>query len=145
MDFHVPKSDGWMDNMGIVHFKSDVDNDLTRSNPPRGRLSYPYSYDPFTVWGKRDETSNASVWTDRLLQWNYRKFRVLGKRVWKTGGEMVWFNNMKKGNAEKVERFLRLYYNNPTIKLTRIVEYCNASNGFPVWHLIYRNERWPEA
>jgi hypothetical protein len=126
---------GW----GIsVSMANDVDSDLDRHDPPHMSWEYPYSYDPFTVWGGRNPKCNGSVYTDRMSQWDYKKFSETGLKVFGNPGNLRWF--AAGCDPEKVQKFMRLYFGNNTIELTRIVEYCNISNGYPVWRLDYHSE-----
>ena len=119
---------------GLHFLMNPQDDDLERSNPPRTRITHPYSYDPFTIWGGKNRKCNNSVYTDRMSQWDYKKFEETGLKVFGDKGSLGWFNT---GNGKKVEQFLRKYNGDNSLELTRIVEYCNVSNGYPVWRLDY--------
>lgn len=91
------------------------------------KYTHPYSYDPFVLWkGKGD--ANGSVYTDRLYQWDYEKADRLGKKH--MPGKR-WDN----AQPSQIEAFLREYLDAPDLKLVKIIEYCNVSNGYPVWRL----------
>ena len=77
---------------------------------------YPYSYDPFQVfkdpaWADTD----AVVYSDRMLQ---------------CGREPA-----------EIEKFLQLYFEDPTLVLTGIEAGCNYSNGYPFWVFYMRGEK----
>jgi hypothetical protein len=109
----------------------DADSDLDRSDPPRSKHEFPYSYDPFTVWGGYRLSCNASVFSDRIFQWDGEKTRLLGKEIF---GRGTWFGAGL--DPTKVELFLQRWLDDSTIRLTRVVEYC-SQGGFPVWRLDY--------
>lgn len=136
-DYYGPQ-DGW-DITVIRRLTEDRrDSDLHRSNPPRTKHEWPYAYDPFTVWGAQGQGANDSVYTDRLYQWDYEKTDRIGKEIFGTG-VMGWFGqNM---DPERVQTFLRRWHDDDTIILTRVVEFCNASNGYPTWLLVYRTTK----
>ncbi len=128
-------------DQGFNFLMNPQDDDLERSAPPRTRLTHPYSYDPFTVWGGKNEKCNNSVYSDRMRQWDYEKYNRIGQALFNTG-DMAWFNT---GNAKKIEQFLREYNGDNTLELTRVVEYCNVSTGYPVWRLDYYKPKSTEG
>ncbi len=137
----MKKTASFMNNQGswssYLGLPNPADADLHQNTPLRTPQTHPYSYDPFTVWGGPDESCNGSVYTDRMSQWDYQKYSKLGQEVFGNQGEMRWFTDY---GPEAVEKFMRLYFGNETVKLTRIVEYCNLSTGYPLWRLDYHSE-----
>lgn len=129
--------DQYVDPSGRSYPRFDRDSDLQRSNPPRTRHSHPYSYDPFTIYGGQGRDANGSVYTDRLYQWDHEKTRRIGAEVF--GEKGYWFG--QNLNPDLVQTFLRRWHDDDTIILTRVVEYCNASNGYPTWLLVYRTTK----
>lgn len=113
-----------------------TDSDLTRDDPIRTKQSHPYSYDPFTIWGYPGPSKkcNASDYTDRLHQWDYRKYDSIAREVY-TEGARPFDSHHCRGDL--IEVFLQKYHNDPTIKLLRVIEYCDASSGYPTWRLDY--------
>ncbi len=93
------------------------------------KYEHPYSYDGFVTYrnGKNEE-ANITLYSDRLLQWDYNKTRELMKKHFGNSGD--YYDNR---SPKAIESFLAEYTNNPTLKLIFIMEYCNASNGYPVW------------
>lgn len=121
---------------GIVVCDDNADADLQRQDPPRTRMTHPYSYDPFTIWGKAepDPCCNGSDYTDRLEEWDYKKFHEIAKETY-VGGARPF--NSQDCRGDLIEKFLRRYHNAPDLKLLRVIEYCNQSSGYPVWRLNY--------
>lgn len=47
------------------------------------------------------------------------------------GNESDYWNDRK---PSKIEAFLRAYFDDPTLILTRVEEQCNQATGYPVWY-----------
>lgn len=110
---------------------------------PRTKQTNPYSYDALLQWKKYDKTpENASaVYSDRMLQWDYTKFRSLCREHFNHEGDYFGGRSPKK-----IEAFMRAYFGNPDLELVRIEEHCNQSSGYPVWAFFYvdPNRKEPE-
>lgn len=101
------------------------------------KQTHPYSYDGFVTYRNgRNEDANGTVYTDRLLQWDYEKTRELMKKHF--GNTSDYWNQIK---PKKIESFLQERLNDPTIKLVLIMEYCNVSNGYPLWRFDYKSSK----
>ena len=98
----------------------------------KSKREYPYSYDAFLQWGNITDKVNGSAYSDRLRQWDYEKHNEVLMDVFGDKGH-YWENR----NPEKIEKFLQLYFDKPELKLVRIFEGCNVSNGFPYWYFEY--------
>jgi hypothetical protein len=116
------------------------DADLQRHDPPRTKASDPYSFDPYTIWGFAgpNPQCNATDWTDRLWEWNYAKCERLTKEVYPPGS-MPFSDYGCRGDL--IQEFLRRYHDDESIVLLRVIAYCNASNGFPLWRLDYKTSK----
>lgn len=134
-----------MDEFGLLNpyapgYQRAVDRDLSRSDPLRSKRSHPYAYDPFTIWGKPAEHKecNGSVYTDRMEQWDYTKYRQLCQKHYRAG-ESTYFRPFDNHNCrgDLIQAFMRDYFDDPTIRLLRVIEYCNWSTGYPTWRLDY--------
>ena len=99
----------------------------------RTKAEYPYSYDGFVVWrgGSNGQVTNT-IYTDRLLGWDYDKHNRLCQRHF--GDERQYWNRRE---PEKIEAFLRDWTGNPRLRLILIMEYCNWMSGYPAWRLDY--------
>ncbi len=106
--------------------------DLNGNPVKKTKREYPYSYDPYVVW-KNDyvEGKSNTVYSDRLLQWDYKKFEECCMDVW--GNHRQGFNDR---TPEDIEKFLCKYFGKE-VKLTVIMECCNVSNGYPIWIFYY--------
>ena len=99
-----------------------------RHSPPRTKMSHPYSYDAIVLFNTGKPT-NGSAYSDRMQEWDYEKFnKHLGT------GEIKF----RWGSQSSVETFARLYFDDVTLKVTKVVEICNVATGYPVglicWH-----------
>lgn len=104
----------------------------------RTKSEYPYSYDGFVQerCGKNSEAT-GTVYTDRLLQWNYKNTRRLlrkyfydGKNEWSCG------DSWRDRSAERIGKFLSEWFRRK-VRVVLVMEYCNASNGYPIWRIDY--------
>lgn len=80
-----------------------------------------------------DGVEHGNAYSDRMHQWDYKKFNRCCKEVW--GNEGQYFDPPARTPAQ-IEQFLTLYRGKPT-KLIRIVRQVNVSNGFPLWFFEY--------
>ncbi len=113
---------------GTVMFHSqyiDEDGNAIERTPE----SHQYSYDPYVTWrGGENEEVDDVVYSDRLHQWDGKKYDELCKKHF--GDEGQWFSGR---TPESIEAFLRDYNNNQNIKLILIMQGCNVSSGYPFW------------
>lgn len=98
---------------------------------------FPYTYDPFLLWKDEDynEQNTISVYSDRLMHWDFEKFNECCQKVFNNTGQ--YFNNRAPWDIEK---FLSLYLEKE-IKLTAIEESCNVSSGYPYWIFYYEEKQ----
>ena len=122
----------------------DVDQDLTRHDPPWTKQSHPYCYDPFTIWGapRPNKACNDTVYTDRLDQWDSAKYARLARKHYQSGEscyERPFDSHHCKGHL--IERFLRDWFDDFELKLLRVVEYCSPATGYQTWRLDYTSTK----
>lgn len=93
----------------------------------------PYSYDPFLIFfnEKATEGATGTIYTDRLLQWDYAKHNLLCKKHF--GDEGQYWNDR---DPKKIEAFL-CDWTGKKIVLVANIQYVNLSNGYPLWRLDY--------
>ena len=104
-------------------------------NIKKGRHDYPYSYEPFLIYfNEKAKEPTDSIYTDRLLQWDYAKHNLLCKKHF--GDEGQRWNSR---DAEKIQAFL-CDWTGKKIVLVANIQYVNISNGYPVWRLDFHEE-----
>ena len=79
------------------------------------------------------QVPNNSVYSDRLYQWDYKKYNSLCEEIFGESGQSFFSRK-----TEDVEKFLRLYIGNENLVLCRITQYENQSNGYPYWRFDYK-------
>ena len=115
--------DGWID---LTY------RDLNGKPVKRNKADYPYSYDDFVTWmGDYNKGKGDCVYSDRLWQWNSKKFDSCCMEVWGNKGQTFYGRNPKE-----VETFLCKYFGKQ-VKLTVIMEGCNHSSGYPIWTFFF--------
>lgn len=97
------------------------------------RHIHPYSYDPYVQerCGPNSEAT-TTIYSDRLLQWNYKNTRrLLHKHFY--NGEMGSDGDYYNGrSAYKISKFLSEWFRKK-VKVVLVMEGCNVSNGYPYW------------
>lgn len=102
--------------------------------PERTKQSHPYSYDPICQYMDKSVEANGTVYHDRMQQWDYKKFDRVLKEHCRDG--CYSFNN-----SSTVQKVLRSYFEDDTIELACIIEYCNVSSGYPCWRFDYKSSK----
>jgi len=111
--------------------------DMSGNPVKRTKEQYPYGYDAYVVWQEGHIKGKGDcVYSDRLFKWDTEKYNESCKKVWSNTGQ-----NFGSRNPKDIEKFLSEYYDKE-VKLTTIMEGCNASNGFPYWVFFFRNKRF---
>jgi hypothetical protein len=100
--------------------------------------SHPYSYDPFTIWKNGVKPFDA-VYSDRLLGWDHKKHNELCKKHFSNQGQ-----DWSRRDPSRIERFLRDYFDSPTLILCEVIQGCNVSNGYPYWAFRYTSNAYTE-
>ena len=95
---------------------------------------YPYSYDGYVIHRLLPQSeANNTLYTDRLSMWDYeKKKRLMKKHFVKTGD---WWN---EHTPAEIESFLRDWCEDPELELVCVMQYCNVSNGCPLWRLDFK-------
>lgn len=116
---------------GGFDFNSKLDTEGNMVKKTQSR--YPYSYDTFIMAGEANiEPTDSACYSDRLMQWD---FKLHDKCLTEVFGDTGQFWSQR--GFEDTEKFLQLYFKNTSIKLIRILQGCNASNGYPFWVFEY--------
>jgi len=108
-------------------------------NVKKTKHSHPYSYDPFLLWYNEEvrtlqddngQMRNVStVYTDRLLQWDWDKHNRLCRKHFGDEGQL-WHQR----DPKKIEEFLCDWHDKKIVLIANI-QYVNISNGYPLWRL----------
>lgn len=93
-------------------------------------MEYSHCYAPCLFDNGQNPTS--TVYSDRLLQWDYDKHNELCRKHFGNEGQ-YWKNRQ----PEKIEAFLRDWMNDQSVVLCRIEEHTNQSNGYLLWRFDY--------
>ena len=80
--------------------------------------------------------SNSSVYSDRMWQWNPKKFDSSCKQIFGNCSQYFYENR----TPEQIEKFLRIYLKKK-ITLVRITRHKNVSNGYPLWLFDYHEQK----
>lgn len=120
-----------MDEYGNAFTKYSRFKDWDGNPVERDKYKHPYTYDAYVVYQKKKKYM-AVLYSDKLQQCNYNKYTQSHKEVFgdKSQG---WSNE----SHSKIEKFLQLYNDDPSIKLVGIMEGCNVGNGYPYWIFMY--------
>lgn len=112
---------------GSITISEGVDE---HGNPvKKGKSDYPYSYDGFVLWrGLPQEEMNHTLYSDRIKRQYHERWDELSKKHFGNAGD--YFDNR---TPIAIEAFLRELLDKPNYQLGLIMEYCNVSNGYPVW------------
>jgi len=107
--------------------------DINGNPVERPKSKYPYTYSSFVTWrnGENEEITE-SVYTDRLLQWDWDKHNRLCREHFGNEGQ-YWDNR----DPKKIEAFLRDWTDNQELQLIVIMECCNQATGYPLWYFGY--------
>ena len=98
-------------------------------------------------YGNRDEYGGTiqydngikakhTVYSDRMHQWDYKKYNDCCRKVWSNEGQQFYSDR----RPEDVEKFLRLYTSDESLTLCRIIRY-KRMNGYCVWRFDYNTNK----
>lgn len=124
-------TDNFYEIFGCMY--EDINGEPTK----RTKTTHPYSYDPYVVFrnGKNEEI-NETAYHDRMIQWDFQKFRdCLNKNGIK--GELSIGD---PENWNKIEPFLRDYFDDQELKLIILMEGANLANGYP-YYVFHTNRK----
>jgi hypothetical protein len=92
---------------------------------------YRYSYDAYVQVKKADEYQQV-VYSDRLFQWDCGKYNRLCEKHFGNHGQ-YWSDR----DFDKIQDFLRDYYDNQELELVGQMEGCNVATGYPYWVFMF--------
>jgi len=122
------------DMNGIIFYEDSMYNDWDGNEVERKRHDWPYSYDAYVIFKKRQEYQHTS-YSDRLFQQDHVKYNKLTQKHFNNNSQ--YWNDK---TPEQIEAFLRDFFNKPDLELIGIMEGCNVSNGYPYWIFMYNCE-----
>lgn len=101
--------------------------------------THPYSYECFVQWRNPSvqfvEGTGNGAYSDRMWSWDSDKFDRFHEKVFKNKEQ--FFGSSQPG---RIEAFLRLYFENPTLVLTDVYQDCNRSSGYPLWYFRWNDK-----
>jgi hypothetical protein len=100
----------------------------------RTKANHPYAYDSFIQERVLPNSEvKGSVYSDRLLDWDYNLTRSLMKKHFGNDGD-YWTNR----SAADIQNFLRERLNKPDLEVCYVMECCNQATGYPLWFIAYK-------
>jgi len=108
-----------------IHFDIEELNGRWVSNRDDTDSYIPHQY-------SNGECGDWTANSDRLSQENYKLSDELKQKHFGNKGD-YWNGRSKKD----IEAFLQDFIGNETLVLCRVIEYENASNGYPYWRFDY--------
>lgn len=113
-----------------------IHKDLEGNPVERPRSKYPYSYSPYVTHRNGDNSEiETTVYSDRLFQWDFKKYNKYCKKHFGNTGQ-----DFSNRNPYKIQQFLRDYINNQNLILIVIQQGANMSNGYPYWIFHYSSK-----
>lgn len=112
--------------------------DLQGRPVERTKASHPYNYSGFVQhrW-RKNQDGMTSAYTDRMRTWDPEAFDRARKAA-EVRGDL--FGQLR---AAQWEAFLAAYYRDRDLNLVAVMEWCNVSNGHPLWSLHWTGEIAP--
>ena len=97
--------------------------------PKKTRAQYPYSYDPLVIHIDQSKgPATKTTWSDRLYQFDSVKYNELCTKHFGDQGQ-YW----NQRNVKHIEAFLQDWYEDKSVALVAVIEYCNQATCYPVW------------
>jgi len=120
-------------NGGMISMEVSPEGNINKRNS----RTNPYNYDTFIMIGEPNiERTTSSCYTDRLYQWDSKKYNDSAMEVF--GNEGQFWSQRSKSDIEK---FLKLYFSDETIDLVRVLQTCNHSSGYPLWVFEFNSDK----
>jgi hypothetical protein len=109
-------------------------NGLRLSQPSdrrvRTKWSHPYSYDPIVQYQNSALGATGTIYTDRMLQWDYERHNALANKHFGNEGQRWDIRPV-----EQVRDFLRDWVGDQSLEIVLIEEQCNQATGYPAWRI----------
>lgn len=81
---------------------------------------------------KKAVKATDTIYTDRLIEWDYEKYNKLCKKHFGNDGHF-W----DKRESRKIESFLRDWVDDEKLELVMVSKSKNRLNGQPLWRFDY--------
>ncbi len=101
----------------------------------KSKRDFPYNYDTFVLYGTSNMEFGCTEWSDHILRRDYKKYNKCLMEVFGNEGQ-IWSSR----DFKSIEKFLKLYLEDESIELVRVLEGCNQSSGYPVWAFQFNND-----
>jgi len=121
-------------NITIINGQICMGVDAWTGEPiTRSKSEHPYNYQSFELFSN-GEKGERSMYSDRMYSWDADKYNRCCHAIWGDHGQRFDLSRTPK----EIEHFLRLYVDDDTLVLTRIVEDCSPASGSPTWHFAFK-------
>lgn len=119
-----------------------INTDAYGNAVERSKHEHPYSYSPHVQWQADDKTlAWAKLANDKLcytdtdkIMTSWTRCNSLMRKHFGNEGQ-YWTDRDPKA----IEAFMRDWTECPDIVLLKVTDYCNASNGYPYWEMMWYN------
>lgn len=127
ISYRSPDSE-YLDFDGNRRCRYGIDADLTQHNPVRTPVTHPYAFDPHTVDGHPGPNAecNETFYGDRLQAHDYDRYADCWRQV------QAADPRASLTTCTGAQAFLRLYTEDPELRVLRIIRYCDAG-GFSTY------------
>lgn len=98
----------------------------------------PYNFEDYIQCQHPDiarTEANGDAYCDRMLMWDYVKYNRCTMQVW---GDTRQNFYPRRCHPSEIERFLRLYFDDPGLILVTVIASCNQSSGYPLWAFCWK-------
>lgn len=102
----------------------------------KSKVEYPYSYDPIIQFLLPGVEANNTIYTDRLLQWDFPRHDELCLKHFGDSGQYWDYRS-----SVAIEAFLKDWVGDKELVLVSKTEYCDRSSGHPTWRLDFKSTK----
>lgn len=108
----------------------------------KSKAEFPYNYDPIVQFMAEmgpeqiEGTTEYTTWSDRLLTYAEDARSKHDDLCVKHFGNRGQYWDQRE--PQKIQEFLRDYFESTDLLLTKVVEHCNQATGYPCWQFFYR-------
>lgn len=121
----------WLDTWDNMWRQRDPRYDFVHKNSCYTPECRPYNFSEYYLFNMKEKnTKYEAVYSDRMNQWDYEKFKRALDIV---GSGMDWFD------PNKAEKFMSAYYGR-AIEVAAMARGCNQSSGYPYFIFWFRDK-----